>query len=57
MRWAFSFLANRLFILAVIVLVMNNYFRTSCGMGESFVEQFNQWTGFNELYRTFDHNN
>lgn len=55
MRWAFSFAINRLFAIAVIVLVLNNYFRTSCGIGNSYVEQFNQWSGINDLFRALDH--
>ncbi len=55
MRWAISFALNRLFVLAVIALVMNNYFRTSCGIGNSYVEQLNQWLGFNDLIRALDH--
>jgi hypothetical protein len=55
MRWALSFAINRLFFLAVIALVLNNFFRTSCGIGNSYVEQFNEWFGVNELLRALDH--
>jgi len=55
MRWAFSFALNRLFVLAVIVLVMNTYFRTSCGIGNSYVEQLDQWLGFSDLIRALGH--
>lgn len=57
LRWAFSFAMNRLFVGAIIIFLIHNYFRTSCGFGESFTDQFNRLSGFDQLYRVFDHDN
>ncbi len=55
MRWVVSFALNRLFILAVLALVMSNFFRTSCGIGSSYADQLNQLFGFDQLIRALDH--
>ncbi|MFZ1963641.1 MAG: hypothetical protein WAU78_09295 [Roseiarcus sp.] len=57
LKTAISFTINRLFIVAMIALVMNAYFQTHCGIGTSYVEQFNQWVGIDELLRVLDHYN
>jgi hypothetical protein len=57
LKTAISFTINRLFIVAAIALVMNAYFQTHGGIGTSYVEQFNQWVGIDELLRVLDHNN
>ena len=57
LKTAISFAINRLFIVAAIALVMNAYFQTHCEIGNSYVEQFNQWVGIDELLRVLDHYN
>jgi hypothetical protein len=39
LKWVASYIANRLFILALVMLAMNAYFRTTCGAGISVVDQ------------------
>jgi len=48
---------DRLFIIAVIVVLANLYFRSSCGVEPAFVGQFNRLSGFDQLYRALDHRN
>jgi hypothetical protein len=57
LKTAISLTINRLFVVAAIALVMNAYFQTHCGIGTSYVAQFNRWVGVDELLRALDHNN
>lgn len=52
LKWFASYLINRLFILALIMLAMNTYFQSSCGAGGSLVEQVQRaLAGLNEISR------
>ena len=42
LKWTISTIVNRIFILALILLAMNSYLRTSCGTGMSLMEQVHQ---------------
>jgi hypothetical protein len=57
LRSVLSAAIDRLFIIAVIVVLANLYFRLSCGVEPSFVDQFNRLSGFDQLYRALDHRN
>ena len=39
---------DRLFVIAVIVVLANLYFRSSCGVEPAFVGQFNRLSGFDQ---------
>lgn len=54
MKWAVSFAVNRLIALAVIALTLNSYFRDTCGIGNSYVDQLDRWLGFDDLVRALE---
>jgi hypothetical protein len=46
------YVANRLFIMALLTFAMNAYFRTSCGGGGSLIEQVQRaLAGLSEISR------
>jgi hypothetical protein len=61
LRWAISFVMNRLFVAAIVIFLAHNYFRanggSSDGFGAPLAGQISQWFGFDQLYRALDHDN